>query len=269
VQHFFSIAIFVHFNLHWGLSIVFFLIFGFVDANFLAANLLKFTTGGWFSVTLSTVLVLVLITWRYGRNKMTQAQAKMTVSEADLFVVNRPRRPSEDVPLLQMDAVSLMICFSSSTERVPAAVVHFLKRLPVRPRVLALVTVTVVDIPFVERAFVCHKIAGFENVYRVIVYHGYAEVSPEAANIAVQIAIQANCLQLGSASPPSDAEILDMVDPTFVVGQDHVYCAKGSSTFHRFAVACFSALLKFSRSPLAPLNLPPESTLEIGVQVEI
>lgn len=266
---FYAIAIVVHFNRSWIFAIAFFLVFGFVDANFLAANLLKFTTGGWFSVMITLFLALTLSTWRYGRIMMKEAQGKMTVSESDLFVVTRPRRPSDDVPLLQMDGVNLMICFSSTTERVPAAVVHFLKRLPVRPRILALVTVSVVNIPFVERAFECHMIPGFDNVWRIVVHHGYAEVPPDASKIAVQIAIETNCLQLGSSIPPADAEILDMVDPTYVVGNDHVYCNNNSSILHRIFVGVFSMLLKLSRSPLSALNVPHESTLEIGVQVEM
>jgi len=273
---FFAVVMCVHFNLHWSLAVIFFAFFGFVDANFLAANLLKFTTGGWFSIMITLVLATVLSIWRYGRVKMMEAQTKMTVLESDLNLLNtnnssNNREQSEDLPLLLQktdinSAMNLMICFSSTTERVPAALVHFLKRMSIRPRVLALVTVSVVDIPYATSSFHCHKISGFDNIYRVIFYHGYAEVPPEASKIAVQIAIEANCLQPESAAA-SDEEILNTVDPTYVVGKDRVYCANNSSILHRVFVSVFNVLLKVSRSPLASLNLPPERTLEIGVQV--
>jgi len=262
----YALAIVVHFKLHWGLALAFFLFFGFVDFNFLAANLLKFSSGGWFSVTMACVLAVILLTWRHGRLMMLKSQMDMTVSESDLFVLSRSRKV--EVPLLTMgDDVNLLVCFSGTSERVPASLVHFLKRLPVRPRVIALVTVLVGEVPFVDRLYDCHKMAAHDNAYRVIVYHGYAEKPPTASQIAVKIALEANCLQLAAA--PSDEEILELVNPTYVVGHDHVYCAKTAHWGHRGVVRLFSGLLKFCRSPLEPLQLPPTSTLEIGVQVQI
>jgi len=265
----YALAIVVHFNKHWTLGVLFFITFGFIDANFLAANLLKFPNGGWFSVTVTVVLSIILLTWRSGRKQMVKSQQAMTVSDADLFILHRPRNHSDDVPLLQMDGVNLMICFSSATERVPAALVHFLKRLPVRPRFLALVTITVAPVPFVEQVYDIHPMLSYENVFRVLVYHGYSEVPPSADKIAVKIALEADCLHLGSAAPPSATEILEMVDPTYVVGNDSVYCVSGATCLHRTFVEAFSTLLRVSRSPLTQLHVPPESTLEIGVQVEI
>jgi len=265
----YSFVIFYNFNKHWIFGLAFFLVFGFVDVNFFAANLLKFTTGGWFSVTITLIITLILMIWRMGRSRVVKIQEDMSRPLSELFVVHQGEKVI-DLNVSDIDS-KLLICFSSSLDTVPAAFAHFIHRFPVRPRNLAFVTVVAVNVSFVEDKMEMSPFPDDPNVYRVIIKNGYAERPPSARTIAARIIREIDSLseRFRSLPPASDEEILAYVDPTFVVGRDRVTLKSNTGMFHQLWVHLFQILALVSRSPVGMLDVPPESLLEVGIQVPI
>lgn len=54
-------------KVHFFILILFMLLFGSIETSFLIANLHKFSNGGWFSIALAFVFLLVMIGWFFGR----------------------------------------------------------------------------------------------------------------------------------------------------------------------------------------------------------
>ncbi|KAH9249669.1 hypothetical protein BASA81_012638 [Batrachochytrium salamandrivorans] len=256
----YSACIVLWFERHWLWALGFGLVFGFVDGNFLAANLLKFTTGGWFSVVLMVGLSLVLFVWRWGKTRTTQEQAKTKVQLANLTV-----------PMQTMDS-ELLVCMSGvgNQDTAPASLVHFLHRVPCRPTHLVLLTVKTVNVGFVDAEFVLSPIPGIDKMYHMAVYHGYAEDPPKLEALLGRM-IQELCLpqELVQFPPVPDSELVAKIDPTVLVGRDVVVAKPDAGFGKRWLVFGFQLLLRGSRSPLANLRIQPDATLEIGLTVAI
>jgi KUP system potassium uptake protein len=54
-------------KVHFSLLILFSLLFGSIEGSFLIANLHKFKYGGWFSIALACVFLLIMLGWFFGR----------------------------------------------------------------------------------------------------------------------------------------------------------------------------------------------------------
>jgi len=273
---------------HWILALCFCTFFGFIEAAFLGANLLKFATGGWFAIVLTIIFSCILATWRWGRMTMVEHQHAMSVDAKDLFNVVQttalgggvpgsttamrvlPRSAASVVPAVEVVTVpsSLILCFASSAERIPATYVHFLRRLPARPQYLVFVTVTAVNVPYVVSDLHFAPLGEHDHVYRVVFNYGYAEQPPDACTLAVRVM---RLINRGNDSVDgklaTDGEVI--VEPTFMLGHDSVYARAGSSTLHRARVGFFNVLLAAARHPATTLNMPANMVLEVGVQVAI
>lgn len=164
-----------------------------------------------------------------------------------------------------------MIWYSSVPDCVPAAFVHFLRRLPVRPERLVFVTLLPVNVPVVQEDISAVPFALESNVYRVTVHHGYAENIPSARSIAARIIRKLDCLpaHMRDNAGSSDDEIVDMMDPTFVISREEVLASPGAPFFKRYAVDAFQVLLSMSRSVAAGLSIPNDEMLEIGMRVSL
>jgi KUP system potassium uptake protein len=72
--------------------------FLFIDGAFLAANLLKIVEGGWFPLLLGVALMIVMLTWRRGRNRRTACPAPPYSSPAT--------RPAHRPPFFTVSSIS-------------------------------------------------------------------------------------------------------------------------------------------------------------------
>jgi len=259
-------------NVLWAL--LFFVSFGLIDANFLAANLTKFVTGGWFSVVVTLIITSILLVWRVGRFAMVEQQRKLNMP---LDLLYAPREQFDDTGSLKQIihpvdvSTPLLICFSSTTDMIPAAFYHFSQRLPVRPRNLVFVTVQAVNVAFVEPELKLQDVEGHHNVYRLVIQHGYCERSPSARKLAAYIIRELDCApdMVNYFPPPTDAELVRFVNPTFVIGRDRVVAKKNAGFFHTVAVEMFQVLYFFSRPAAILLAIPADSALEVGMQIPI
>lgn len=270
----YSFVIYYNFKRNVIFSILFLVSFGIIDANFLAANLTKFVTGGWFSVALTLIITSILLIWRFGRHRMVEEQKKLNHPMSDLFA---PRVEKDDTGTVTqvIEAVDvttpLVIVFSSNLESVPAAFYHFTRRMPMRPRNVVFVNISAVNVAFVEQEFKLTTVPELRRVYRLLINHGYAERPPSAKRIAAFLIRELDCAldNVRYFPPPSDSELFRYIDPTFVVGRDRVVAKPGTNLFHILLVDCFQVLLFFSKPGSAALNIPPINTLEVGLQIAI
>jgi len=294
---FYSCIIVFNFEKHWAFALFFLLFYGLIDVSLWTANLLKFVTGGWFSIILAAVFSLIMITWRWGRMRMVKAQKALAVPYAKMFDISRDgvklrkvsngkdpvvtdveaQMPVVDVVALASEPVasytipsSLILCYSSSSNAVPAAFEHFLHRVPARPQFLVFVTIVSVNVPFVEDHVEVSAVPKHHDVFSAVVHHGYAEPPPSGHRLAAQIVRVIGCLDPSiNVDRTPDQDLITMADPTFIHGKDSVIPAEEAGRFHSMRVAAFQILLGLSRPVVVELKLPTERTLELGLHVQI
>jgi len=299
----------MHFNFkwHWAFSILFFAVFGFVDAAFLSANLLKFATGGWFPMLLAICFTTVMVIWWWGQRRMAKFQKALSVPDADLFSFDKLRhlddavsfnsessnRPlvnghgleavannnddqASDVPFQPIETIAcvpdrILLCFSSVPEAIPASFVHFLRCMPVRPHVIIFVHIKQWQMPEVDDSIVVWPLPEHERVYRAHINIGYMQLPPTAPSLACTI-LRNNIEGLPNdldAVCASDAELLETLDITYFIGRDDVVPHLKSSFGHVLAVYVFRFLLRMSRSVAVHLGVPVNRLLEVNVRIPI
>ena len=104
------------------------------------------------------------------------------------------------------------IWYSAVSSSVPAAFVHFVRRMPALPARLVFVTVTVVNVPRIHTDFTLVPVdAPTGHIWRASVTHGYAEAPPNALALAALIARRFELKEAATAPAPSDTAHADPV----------------------------------------------------------
>ena len=252
------------FRKHWIFSVLFFLFFGLIDVSFLGANLLKFVTGGWFTVMMATIFASLQFLWRWGRLKMLDQQQIMArnVQDYSFETYENEKAPEK--------SVSMLLCFSSVSSRIPANFVHFQEMIYPRYKYLIFVTMQAVNVASIELEVKLNKPRELENIYTAVVNYGYADKPPSANEIVLAL------INLIGVTPPgaefglhTDEELLSYVKPVFIIGRDHVVSQPNRWFIHRMLVEAFAILLFFTKSALSFFSLPPDQTLEVGINISI
>lgn len=209
---FYSLIIVFSFKVHVLFALVFFVVYFVIDGALLTSGLLKFTSGAWFPLLIALILSLLMLIWRWCRIRMIRNQAAMSRPDNEIFQFRRPSSvppPSSSTassvsttssstdggssvsesrslrhylrnrqithPLANI-ANTVVFCFASATERVPAAFTHFIERFPIRPQVLVFVTIASVNVPRVVENYDIRQVLACPGVYRATINYGYIEV---------------------------------------------------------------------------------------------
>jgi KUP system potassium uptake protein len=145
------------------------LVFGFffvVDGTFFAANMLKVPEGGWVPLTLGGAIMLMMTTWRRGRDLLLERWRQDSLPLAS-FLKRLPKSRTIRVP-------GLAVFLTNTPEFVPAALLHNLKHNKVLHERVLFVRVESLDVPEAgdQRAAVEELAPG---IHKVILRYGFME----------------------------------------------------------------------------------------------
>ena len=127
-------------GLVWGLLTV-------IGISFLVASLLKFTEGGFVPISVAIVLLLVMMTWRWGRKATFAAySAKSSMTVAELVNLHRNCKVFMERNAIVMAATPLR----QLTDRAPAIMQMLWERHGILPRNLILVEVKHPKVPYTK-----------------------------------------------------------------------------------------------------------------------
>ncbi|RPD44323.1 potassium transporter Kup [Hymenobacter sediminis] len=139
-----------------------------IEGSFLTANLAKFTHGGWLSVLLAGVLLLVMLSWIVGqriRNELTEFTPL-----ADYLPLLKQLSNDDSVPRYATHLVYLTK--SENPRQVENGIIHSIfKRRPKRADVYYLVHVHTTDDPYTRRYHVEHILP--DELVRIDFYLGF------------------------------------------------------------------------------------------------
>jgi KUP system potassium uptake protein len=233
---------------HWSLaaSLLIAGVFLIVDMSFFCANLLKIAEGGWLPLTLGALVYLIMFTWRTGINSvhMSLAQNPDTTQHffADLAANRIARVPGTSVFLTR------------TTQQVPYLLIDYVKHTGALHRSVMTLTVVFEETPRVSPEERCSVEKIGAGIWHVAIRFGFVEI-PDL------------CAALQDV-PDLDPSI-DLANAIYFGARDQVVNKTASSLMPSWRVPLFAFLYRNAVKAVDRFNLPSQSVVEIGRQIEV
>ncbi|XP_077237777.1 potassium transporter 6-like [Tasmannia lanceolata] len=166
-----SLVIVLCWNQSVFLAILFIFFFGFIEALYFSASLIKFLEGAWVPIVLSFIFMIVMYVWHYGTLKKYEFDVQNKVS------INWLLGLGPSLGIVRVKGIGLVN--TELVSGIPAIFSHFVTNLPAFHQVLVFLCIKSVPVPFVrpEERFLVGRIGPKEyRIYRCIVRYGYHDI---------------------------------------------------------------------------------------------
>lgn len=227
-------------------------VFGGLEATFLAANLSKILSGGWVPLLIAVTVLIVMTTWRQGR-QLVLAKRERTEGDLSEFV--------ERVRANQIPRVPGVAIFPHPTKNTtPLALRAQIDHTHVLHEHVLIVSVETLKVPHVPitEAFT-HDDLGYadDGIHHLTIRFGFAD-EPNIPN-ALNAARAHNVLDrtLARAQPVS-----------YFVSRGAIR-ATGPGGMARWRKQLFIAMSHNAANPIARFGLPPDRTVTMGSDITI
>jgi KUP system potassium uptake protein len=220
--------------------------FATVEGGFLAANLLKFTGGGWVPVVLAIVLFTLMRIWQTGITAVQELADEMQIPVGNI-AAQIDRGEVRRVP-------GTAVFVARITRDIPPLVVWHLRRIRALNESVVIVNVVTELIPYVveENRTVVREIA--PQAWRVYAHYGFME-QPDLP------ALLQRAHDKGYPVDPSDV--------TYFIGRETVVRREDGKGLPWLVEVVFSFLLRNSSEVIDYFRLPRDMVVEIGRQFAI
>ena len=214
-----------------------------VDLAFFGANLMKLRSGGWFPLLLGALALVVMTTWRRGRELLTQRNRRDSLPLRPCLVSLRDHPPTR--------VAGTALFLTNDPEYAPQALLHNLKHNRVLHERNALLTVEILDEPYArERVRIDAHDADF---HRICARFGFAE-TPD-----VPAALEA-CGEQGLD--------FDLMETTFFTSREDVI-AGDRTGMALWRDQLFALLTRNALPATSFFQIPDNRLIEIGRRVAI
>jgi KUP system potassium uptake protein len=219
--------------------------FFLIELVFLAANLSKFGSGGWFPITAGALVYLLMATWFRGR-RAVHKELVASSFPLGMFISEIERKPPTRVS-------GTAVFLTGNPESTPGALLHNLKHNKILHERIVILRFAVSDTPFVDpedRLQIEQLPLGF---FRVTAFFGFME-SPTIHDVLP------NCADKGLD--------LDPMRTTYFLGRETII-ATGKPGMARWRKRLFALLSRNAQQAPVYFHLPPNRVVELGMQIEI
>ena len=267
----------------------FFLVFGCLDGVYLSSALTKVPTGAWFTIMLATILSIIFVLWRFGKEQQWSAEGQDRFQPSHLLTT----ASSGEVKLTTsfgggvISKVNGMgIFFDKVGDMVPIVFTQFVRKFSARPEIIIFFhmrPLSTPSIPEVER-YVIQR-TSIPGCYRMTVRHGYTDsiVSPNLGRMITEQLVlfvtrdassSASCASSVEHSPEVQAE-LEVINKAaesqmvYVMGKEQMKIKQGTNIFRRVLLMTFLWIRENSRTKMADMNIPFDNLVEVGFVKEI
>ncbi|XP_024985015.1 potassium transporter 4-like isoform X2 [Cynara cardunculus var. scolymus] len=161
---------------------LFLVVFWIIEGIYLSAAIMKVPQGGWVSLLLAFVFMVIMYVWHYGTRKKYNHDLHNKVSLKWLLGLG----PS--LGIVRVPGIGLI--YSELATGVPSIFSHFVTNLPAFHNVLVFVCVKHVPVPYVlpEERFLIGRICPRPyRMYRCIVRFGYKDIQRDDGNFENQL----------------------------------------------------------------------------------
>ena len=232
---------------NWPVARALPIILGFLvlDILFFSANIIKVHDGGWASILIAAILVIIMWTWVRGTRHLFQKSRKAEVP-LELIVQQMDKRPPTIVP-------GTAVFLTGDPKSAPTALMHSLKHYKVLHQnnvILTVVTASKPWVPLAERALVSQY---NERFMQVTLTFGYMQ----QPNIPRALTL---CRKLGLK--------FDMMTTSFFLSRRSLK-ASPSSEIPLWQDKLFILLARTAADATEYFQIPTGRVVEIGTQVNI
>ena len=219
-------------------------IFLFVDVMFLASNMLKIPTGGWFPIVAAAAALTAFMVWNRGREILVAKLYRDAMPIGEFL-------ESWDRTTERVSGTAVFM--TSNPAVVPTAFLHNLKHNHVVHERVVIMKVNVEDIPRFNDAQRIEVEKLGKGFHRVTVHYGFME-RPDVPR-ALEL-----CRQFGLS--------FDLMQTTFFLGRETLIPAMRSEMW-RWQAGLFIAMQATALSATRFFRIPANRVVEMGTQVEI
>jgi KUP system potassium uptake protein len=218
--------------------------FAIVDIALLASTAIKIPDGGWFPLLVASIVLVLMTTWKRGRNLMNEQRKATSLPLAPMI-----EGLTRDATRVQGTAIFM----TSTPDDMPAAMLHNIKHNKIVHERNVVLHVKFDDMPLVPRA----KRIAVEDLghgfYKMVVSYGFMN-TPDIPKA------------LGAAAKDYGMEF-EMMDTSFFVSREVLVPTK----CRRIAVwrqRLFTLMARNAQSATAYFQIPSNRVLELGAQVK-
>jgi KUP system potassium uptake protein len=216
-----------------------------VDLAFLGANLIKVESGGWIPLAVATVILLVMTTWKRGRDRVGKTLRGRSEPLTEFLTALAER------PLPRVNGTAVFM--TSSVTGTPPVLLHHVRHNQALHAQVVLLSITTEEVPIVRRdARVAVEPLG-QGLYRVTARYGFMQ-TPNVIDVlraAERLGLHTNAK-----------------DTSFYLGREKLVLTRNPGlSFLRKLL--FSFLSKNARSATDFFAIPPERVVEMGMQIEL
>ena len=212
-----------------------------MDIAFFSSNLFKFFEGGWVPILIAFIIVLMMISWISGRERMLKARWDGSV-KIKTFLSQIKKNPPKRV-------AGTAMFFVPNTEVVPMALLHNLKHNKILHKRIVFMHLSFTNFPKLgddERVIVKRY---SNNFYNIIVRYGFQE-EPDIPRVLALIR--------------ATEFKFSMLDTSFFIGKVKVV-SKNANVFSRLFILMHRTMLGATEY----YRIPKDRTVEIGGVIEI
>ncbi|XP_059656508.1 potassium transporter 5-like [Cornus florida] len=270
----------------WKISIwkilIFFVVFGVVEALYLSSVLAKFIEGGYLPLAFSVFLMAIMGVWYYVHKQRYMFELKNEVSNE--FVRDLVQRPN----INRVPGIGLL--YSELVQGIPPIFPHFISNIPSIHSVLVFVSIKSIPISKVaqEERFLFRQVEPREyRMFRCVVRYGYNDNIDEATEFEHQLVenlkefirhehlrreIEPNSLRTLDAAEEEirfvDKAMEDGV--VYLLGEAEVQAKRNSTVFKKIVVNyLYDFLRKNFNHGGKGMEIPRSRLLKVGMTYEI
>jgi KUP system potassium uptake protein len=166
-------------------------LFMVVEVALLSANLHKILDGGWVPIMMAMGVMVIMHTWKTGRNEISEKVYSGAITELELSSIAK----SKNITRVQGSAVFMV----ATPKGTPLALLHHLKANKCLQQTVVLLTIMTEEVPAVDDEERLSLDSLGEGVWRAVGRYGYME-SPDVARLVERVRNQGVPLQLMSTT---------------------------------------------------------------------
>ncbi len=219
-------------------------IFFIVDGAYLAANLTKIPDGGWFPLLIGFIAFTLLTTWSRGRKLMRERMAEGGLP-LEIFAKSAHNSATR-VP-------GTAIFMASNSSGVPSALLHNMKHNKVIHERVIVLTVDIMDVPYVDPAE-CTEVKDIGGgFYRLVLHYGFMQKTDIPQKLKSTSVCGGDFNMMQTSFFLSRQTLLTSKNPGMPVWREKI----------------FAWMLRNSANAMEFFQLPTNRVVELGSQVEI
>lgn len=228
---------------HWLAGVLMLSVFLAVDLAYFSANIIKIHDGGWFPLTFAFGVLLLMTTWRRGR-QLLNLRLQSDEMPLEDFVSNIAASKPQSIP-------GAAVFLTQNLDTVPHALLHSLKHYKALHERIVIANIVATDEPHVVKDSNVIVEPIDSRFFKVRVFYGFMDEPDLPAALAL-------CAPHGLA--------LDMMDTSYFLGRE-TPIPKAGPGLSLWRKKLFVAMFLNAGSAAAYFNLPPNRVVELGTQV--